>query len=689
MARKAAPAVALLLGLGLALAAAGVALAPAERPGLPADQPGVPARPEAPPVPSEAAPFERAPCPHLTEEEARREGVECGLLAVPERRAEPTDRSLQLAVAVLRARGPAPAADPILLLPGSAWHGHLDATAQWLRASIRERRDLILVDPRGTGWSTPSIDCPDIRYLQDELRAVDLPPDEIARRFTAAGIACRDRLVAAGHDLSAYHHAAVAADLADLRRALGIAEWNVYAIGHGTRIALTLLRDEPAGVRSVVLDSAVPPQVDEFRLAERIERSLATILADCAADPACLAAFPRLEEDVVALVTDLNERPLVVTVPHPLTGEQVSQLVNGDLAIAGYLLAQAATEFIPVLPLATRELLRRNEDVVSALAGMAAAGPGGLGPFNQGAAYSVRCRDEAAFADPRQALRDAAALPWLSGLFIRASEQAVCAVWPVGDPDPVETQPVRSDVPALVIAGEYDSLMPTAWSRAAAEPLGRATFVELPGVGHGPSRNVPCAVSIRDAFIDDPARAPNVDCVARLGPPMFVTDAVVNVGVFRAVRGLLAEPHPLHLAAVGGPGLVFAAAVATWPVAFLLRRRRGRRRPSIPLAGRLVGWLAIAQAVLGLAVMAGFAGFVWLGLETTPTILLFGLPAGSGPLFWLATVTAALAPVLVVGVAAVVAVRAPTQPSRWLLAAISLASAVFAGYLAWTGLVAP
>jgi pimeloyl-ACP methyl ester carboxylesterase len=632
--------------------------------------------------------FEPAPCPHLTEDEARREGVECGLLVVPERRDEPTDRSLRLAVAVLRARGPAPAADPILLLPGSAWHGHLDATRQWLGATLRERRDLILVDPRGTGWSTPSIDCPDIRYLQDELRAVNLPPDEITRRFTAAGIACRDRLVAAGHDLSAYDHAAVAADLADLRRALGIAEWNVYAIGHGTRIALTLLRDEPAGVRSVVLDSAVPPQVDEFRLAERIERSLATIIADCAADPTCLAAFPTLEADVVTLVEDFNERPIVVTVPHPLTGEPVGQLVNGDLAIAGYLLAQAATEFIPVLPLATRELLRRNEDVVMALAGTAAAGPGGIGAFNQGAAYSVRCRDEAAFADPRQALYDAEALPWLSGLFIRASEQAVCAAWPIGDPDPAESQPVRSDVPALVMAGEYDSLMPPAWSRAAAEPLGRATFVELPGVGHGPSRNVPCAISIRDAFIDDPARDPDVDCVARMSPPTFVTDAVVNVGVFRAARGLLAEPDPLHLAAVGGPGLVFAAAVVSWPIALLLRRGRARRSPPIPLAGRLVGWLAIVQAVLGLAVMAGFAWFVWLALETTPTILLFGLPAGSGPLFWLAALTAALAPVLAAGTAAVVAVRAPAQPNRWLLAAVALASAVLAGYLVWTGLVA-
>lgn len=651
---------------------------------------------EAGPPPTRDAPaFETTPCPHLTEDVAREELVECGVLTVPERRDGRSERVVRVAVSVLRQRGLDPAPDPILLLPGPAWHGHLAATEAWLDSGLRQRRDLILVDPRGTGFSEPSLDCPDIRQLQDELRAVELPPEEIARRFTAAGASCRDRLIAAGADLSAYDHAAAAADLEDLRRALGIAEWNVYGIGHGTRLALTLLRDHPEAVRSAVLDSVVPPQVDEFRLADRIAVSMATISAGCAAEPACREAFVDLEGDVARLVENLNAEPIVVEIPHPITGAPTKQLLNGDLVGAGFLQAQAVTDLIPVLPLTARELLRRNEEIVAVLAGGIVAGPGEIGPFNQGAAYSVRCRDEAAFADPEQALRDSEALPWLSGLFRRASEQAVCADWPIGEPDPLEREPVHSNVPALLLAGEYDSLTPPAWSRAAAASLSRSTLVEFQRVGHAPSRHLPCAIEIRDAFIAEPGRTPDLGCVAAIQFPPFVTDVHLNGGVLRAVRGLVAEPDPLQIGVVVGSGLVFVGALVAWPITAARRLRRIRRRPAgatgtAEAAHGLAPWLPVGPALLAsainLAFIGGFAWFVWDALRTVPAIMLFGLPGAAGPLFGLAWLSVLAAPFVVVGAAVGWARRIDTPVGRWQLAAVPLASVCFAGYLVLTGL---
>lgn len=650
------------------------------------------------PLSRDVAAFEPTPCPHLSEEIAREQLVECGILAVPERRDGRSDRVVHLAIAVLRQQGDDPSPDPILLLPGSAWHGHLAATEAWLDSSLRRYRDLILVDPRGTGFSVPSLDCPDIRDLQDELRAVGLAPAEIARRFTAAGASCRERLIAAGVDLSAYDHAAAAADLDAVRRALGIHEWNVYGIGHGTRLALTLLRDQPGAVRSAVLDSVVPPSIDEFRLADRIAGAIDTISAGCDAEPACREAFVDLEGDVARLVEGLNAEPIVVEIPHPITGQPTKQLVNGDLVGGGFLQAQAVTGLIPILPLTTRELLRRNEEVVAALAGGVAAGPGGIGPLSQGAAYSVRCRDEAPFADPEQALRDTEALPWLRGLFRRGSEQAVCVDWPIGEPNPVEREPVHSGVPALLIAGEYDSLTPPAWSRVAAASLSRATLVEIPRVGHGPSRDVACAIEIRDAFISEPGRAPDLACVAEMRPLPFVTDVHLSSGVLRAVRGLVAEPDAIQIGAVVGSGLIFVLALVAWPITIARRLRRDRRDPrdrgqpvaAAEAAPRLASWLHVGPALLASAVnvalIGGFAWFVWDALRTVPAIMLFGLPGTAGPLFGLALLSVLLAAVVAVGAAVGWGRRTDTPVPRWQVSVVALASACFAGYLVLIGL---
>ena len=76
----------------------------------------------------------------------------------------------------------------------------------------------------------------------------------------AATVACHDRLVDDGVALDSYNTAENAADIADLRVAMGIEEWDLYGVSYGTALALTVLRDHPEGVRSVVLDSVSAAQ---------------------------------------------------------------------------------------------------------------------------------------------------------------------------------------------------------------------------------------------------------------------------------------------------------------------------------------------------------------------------------------------------------------------------------------------
>jgi pimeloyl-ACP methyl ester carboxylesterase len=106
---------------------------------------------------------------------------------------------------------------------------------------------------------------------------------------------CHDRLIAEGVDLSAYNSSTSAADVNDLRLVLGYNQLNLYAVSYGTRLALTILRDDPQAIRSAVLDSAYPLEVNLYTsLAANAERSFNVLFDRCAADSACNLSYPDL-----------------------------------------------------------------------------------------------------------------------------------------------------------------------------------------------------------------------------------------------------------------------------------------------------------------------------------------------------------------------------------------------------------
>jgi pimeloyl-ACP methyl ester carboxylesterase len=107
-----------------------------------------------------------------------------------------------------------------------------------------------------------------------------------------AAARCREQLTKQGVDLSAYSTQASADDLEDLRRVLGYKSWNLYGVSYSTKLMLEVVRKYPETVRSVVLDSPLPPQVsyDEESVTNWHE-SLTLLFRDCATDSACNKAF--------------------------------------------------------------------------------------------------------------------------------------------------------------------------------------------------------------------------------------------------------------------------------------------------------------------------------------------------------------------------------------------------------------
>ncbi|MET0863421.1 MAG: alpha/beta hydrolase [Nakamurella sp.] len=238
--------------------------------------------------------------------------VTCGYLTVPENRAKPDGRQIRVFVA----RAPAVSAtpkEPLVWLAGGPGGAGSFNIASMVAKGVNADRDVYFVDQRGTHHADPLLSCPEVDQFENDTIDLPLAAESTTTLDTAAYQACRDRLVASGVDLASYNSTENAADLADLRVALGISNWSVYGVSYGTRLALTLLRDHPEGIKSLVLDSVSPPVnniADTWWSAPA--SSFKAIFAACAAQPTCAAAYPNLAADFTDTVNRLDATPLVV-----------------------------------------------------------------------------------------------------------------------------------------------------------------------------------------------------------------------------------------------------------------------------------------------------------------------------------------------------------------------------------------
>lgn len=429
--------------------------------------------------------------------------VTCGTVAVPERRVdtEPGDEDVvTLAVAIVHSRAATPAADPVVYLAGGPGSPAIRSAFAMLPAfePFLAERDLVVIDQRGTGESDPSLAC--------------LPSEDPA--------ACHGRLVADGVDLAGYTTRENAADVADVAGALNLREVDLLGASYGTRLGLAVLRDHPEVVRSAILDSVAPVQVDTGPgVARSTASGLRVLFEGCRADATCRERHGDLEAALGAAVRALDASPAWAAVG----GRAVP--VDGGALLGLVVSAQYYTEAIPELPAVIDAAADGDLGPYERLAGAIAEDTSDLSAaLSEGMMWSVECAENVPFETP-PAFADAVAdLDPVVGEHVVAGSlyaTGICDIWGVPAVGPEDKAPVHSDVPTLLLAGEYDPVTPPAWAELAAATLTTAQVLELPGAGHGVFRTSPCARAIIAAFLEDPSAPTEAGCVATMPPPAF------------------------------------------------------------------------------------------------------------------------------------------------------------------------
>lgn len=438
-----------------------------------------------------------------------RAAAQCARLEVPADPDDPDGETLALFVARIPALTPEATADAVTIINGGpgASSVSLYVDLQGAFESLRRERDIVLVDQRGTGRSAP-LDCPTLEEASQDYDAA------LVRRTTHA---CLDALE---HDPRLFTTSVAVADLETVRRRLGYAQWNLYGVSYGTRVAQHYLQRHPDRVRTLVIDGVIPPALALGPdIAPHAQHTLDAILARCGGADYCAEAFPDPTGQLDALSTRLRAQGIDLALPHPVTGrEQDFLLTYPHLAMTLRLLSYAP-ETAALIPLIIDEAERRRNYLP--LAAQAMRIEQELGDsISFGMHNAVVCTEDVPFFGDLEARWPELDAAYLGGDQLRAL-QTICEIWPAGRLDPELRAPAPSPAPVLLLSGELDPITPPGYADQATALYPNSRHLVAPGQGHGVIGRG-CMPQLVSDFVDsaDPD-ALNPACLERLGGDAF------------------------------------------------------------------------------------------------------------------------------------------------------------------------
>ena len=449
--------------------------------------------------------FERAEIPESMAPAAGK--VEFGYLVVYENRRDiDNSRTIRLPVMIGKSRSGNPKPDPIIFTVGgpgvmTTLYGGRDLT-KW---PYLDERDFIYFEQRGALNAQPSLAGPEI----DSVLSVALGRNRNVRpesgEILEAAARLKERLEEEGIDLEAYCTTESAADIEDLRRVLGIEQWNLYGVSYSCLLMLEVMRNHPEGVRAAILDSPLIPGAkwDETSVGN-YWTVLHNMFENCQND-FVKTAYPDLERRFLDLLDEANGDPIVVTVKHPVTEEDVTLELDGkDLFIAvGYFLGNA--QHIYAFPYWMDLLCKRDTDMLTRMAGSLVS----ISSYAWGMRYSIWCNDVFPFEDFSRFSGHEDVPDPLSTVSMTVVPPGIYDIWPRREADPRFARPDFSETPVLVANGRYDADTPMAWGRELCRTLPNSHYFLFPGQSHLPLFQHPEGRRIGMEFLDDPYKRPD------------------------------------------------------------------------------------------------------------------------------------------------------------------------------------
>ncbi len=418
--------------------------------------------------------------------------AQCARVSVPVDYGNPGGAQASLAVIRIPATGDR--IGPLFVNPGGPGASAVDSVAgtgaALVGTPITEHFDLIGVDPRGVGRSTPELRCrTDAEFdawrrepMADYSPAGVAHIEDLYRQFVSE---CADRMGAAYLESVGTRDAA--RDLDTVRRALGDDKINYLGFSYGTEIGTSYVDQYGEHVRAMVLDGAIDPSIDPVEKTVRQMAGFQTAFNDYAADCAQSAGCP-LGQDPEQWVNRYHQLvdPLV---NGPAWTSDPRGLSYSD-AITGTINALYTQAYWKYLTSGLLGLARGTDagDLLLLADEYQGRGPDGHYRNLQDAFNAVRCvdaptpTDPAAWAESDRRIREVA--PFTAyGDFTGYAPRDICAFWPV--PATSTPQPAAPAAPGqvVVVSTTHDPATPYAAGVALVQQLD-AALITFEGTQH-------------------------------------------------------------------------------------------------------------------------------------------------------------------------------------------------------------
>jgi pimeloyl-ACP methyl ester carboxylesterase len=440
----------------------------------------------------------------------------CGTLDVFEDRRGTKGRKISINVVVLPALE-GRMGEPVFWLeggPGGAATSAIGPVSQQYLRSFRDHHDLVFVDQRGTGGSHP-LNCGDIGDSPANVDAYfgRLFPLELVR-------ACREMLERIA-DLRYYTTDLAMDDLDDVRRALGYDRINLAGASYGTIAAQVYMRQHPDRVRAAFLTGVATPA---FKLplpfARASQHAWDRVVTDCAREAACHSAFPKLTDELSAVLARFEAGPLQVQVTDPATQNQRTVTLEREAFVERLRGMLYSTNGARVVPLVVHQAYLGDFLTFQAMA--ARFRPGGA--ISRGAYFSVTCSETVPFITEAEIVAETRG-SFLGDRRTRA-HMAACGQWVRAGVDPSFLAPVKSDAPTIMFSGDVDGATPPWVAEQAIGGFANGRLIKAPNTGH--QIPGPCAWDLMQAFFSKPTASElEATCVSELRRPPF---AIVREG---------------------------------------------------------------------------------------------------------------------------------------------------------------
>lgn len=409
-----------------------------------------------------------------------------------------------------------PRPDPYFIIlggPGVSVTQYADTLSEQF-ARIREHRDVVLLDLRGTGGSHP-LNC-DLYGPPANLEADlgdEYPPKAVK--------SCRDSLEH-DSDLTQYTTPIAMDDLDDVRAALGYKSINLFGLSYGSRAALIYAKRHAEHLRSLTLQAIDPLDSTADEDAQNVQAAVDGLLRECETDARCRSAFPTLRNDLEVVGSQLAKSPAGTDVLNPVTGDAFPVEISLSLfqeVVRTMLYAPESAELLPVIihqasqhdftPLAETALFDRQQST------------NGTGLF-----FSVACVEYVPAGGTYSRLLKSGIAVGDAGL---SSFLAACRLWPRGKlPADYRTQ-VRISIPTLMFSGSLDPMCPPSNAVKLAQYLPLSQHIVVPDGGHMYDGMIgqDCIEKIRAEFVEQGnAKGLDVSCMTMVKPPPFRTQAL-------------------------------------------------------------------------------------------------------------------------------------------------------------------